>query len=166
VSGVVAGAMDDQRGTVSVMDDSAGDAPEQHRTDTRESSRTEDDRRRVMAVGRLDDRAPDRSGGLDGGRLGLQARLLRDADALAGDATAVLSGRSIDLDEVDHVGGRARPSNAAQEVSERLPHGHDQRTPADEQGRCGLNGVPGILRAVVAEEERAVGGISGVHAYR
>ena len=44
---------------------------------------------------------------------------------------AVLGGRAVELDEVDHRGGLAGEAQAAQ-AGGRLPHRHDERVPADE----------------------------------
>ena len=84
------------------------------------------DRRRVVLIGDLDDRLPDRSGGLDSDRLGLQGRRLRDAYPIVGDVSRVLGSGPVELEEVDHACACARPGKAAQGMSW-LPHSQDQR---------------------------------------
>jgi hypothetical protein len=136
--------MDDQRRAVGVMNDRARDAPQQHRTDAAESSRTHDDCRRVVALGGLEDRPPDRPAGLDRHRFGLEARLLRYPDAVGRDAATVFGCGPIQLGEVDHCGGRFRPGDSTH-TGERLPHGHDKRVVVRQQRSCAFDGVLGIL---------------------
>jgi hypothetical protein len=152
---VVAGATDDESRSVGVMHDRAGDASQQHRAHSREATGAHHDRRRIALIGELDDRLPHRSGGLDGDWLGLQARVLRYARPGLGDVSGVLRGGAIELEEVDHVCCRPRPGEAAQAMG-RLPNGQNQRMPAAEQGTRAFDRVPGIVRSVVAEEQRAV----------
>ena len=104
-----------------------------------------------MAVGDLDDRLPHRSGGLDGDRLGVKACLLRDANAVAGDALAEVGGGANDFDE----GG----CGTAQ-CGRRLPDGHDQRIATAQHAPSVLDRVLGILGSVVAQQQRTVGGAS------
>ena len=96
------------------------------------------------------------TGGPDRDRLGVQARFLRDAHALVGDAAVGLGGCTFNLDDVDHAAGRAQHGNGVQ-CGDRPADGHDQRVTAREQFACAFDGVLGVLRSVVAEQERAGG---------
>ena len=78
--------MDHKRRAVGVVDDGVGDTPEEHRTQPREASRTDHNRRSVVEVGCFDDRLPRRARRLDGNRLGLEAGGLSGAGAIFGHA--------------------------------------------------------------------------------
>ena len=112
-----------------------------------------------MAVGDLDDRLPHRSGGLDGDRLCVKASLLRDANAVPGDALAEVGGGAIAFDEAERAVGRAGGCGVAQ-CGRRLPDGHDQRIATAQQAPSVLDRVLGILGALVAQHQRTVGGAS------
>ena len=90
------------------------DASQQYGPHTRQASGAQHEGLCVVAVGDLDDRLPDRTGGLDRERLGLQARVAGDAYALGGDMAAVLGGRAVDCEEIGHGVGRARPCQSFQ----------------------------------------------------
>src|SRR3954466_15556844 len=68
------GAVDDEDAAVAVVSHGAGDAAEQRVFDPGEAARAERDHRRVVLVGGLDDRAPDRPAfGDRGGRVEAEA---------------------------------------------------------------------------------------------
>jgi hypothetical protein len=113
-----------------MMDNGARAAAQHQRVQAHEPSRTHDDRRRVVAVGDLEDRLPYRAGGLDGDQFRIQSSLLRDAYPIVADASGVLGARAVELEEVDQARGRACPGKAAQAMH-RLPHCQDQRLLGD-----------------------------------
>ena len=80
---------------------------------------------------------------------------MREADAFVRDAAGVLGTRAVELDEVDHACGLA-PAGEAAEGGGWLPDGDHQRGPGGEQAARLLDGVLGVLRSVVADEQRAV----------
>src|SRR3954468_7605448 len=76
-------------------------------------------------------------------------RLLREANAVAGDALAEVRGGAIDFDEAEPAVGRAGGCEAAQ-CGRRFPDGHDQRIATAQNAARVLDHLLGILGSLVA----------------
>jgi hypothetical protein len=97
---------------------------------------------RVVALGDLENRLPDGSACVGGDRLGVQARLASDADPLSDHAAEGLPACPVDMSDAVHA----------------CRHRNDQRLPTAEQMSRTLDCVSGVARAVVTEQQWAVGG--------
>ncbi len=143
--------MDHQDRSVAVVNDTAGDAAKQHRAQARQSSRAHRDHRCLLSLGRLEDRLPNGTSGLDNQGLGFQAHIPGEAYALCGYSIGVRGRRTIELGEVHHR-RRSGPGEAAR-VRDRLPNRQDQCMAAGKETAGLSDSVLGIFRAVVTEHQ-------------
>jgi hypothetical protein len=154
LSGVICWPMNDQRGPPGVMDDGTGNAAKEHGTQPRQSARPDHDCGRIMSCCGFDDRLPDRPICLDRQRFGIQARPVRDAGTLICKPVAMVGCRPVELDGIDHPGWLTGPGDAV-EASKALPDGDDERAATRKQGGRSLDRVLRVVRAVVADQQRA-----------